>query len=122
MEVINDMNAGTVAESIADAIRENRIDEAEALLPHLYELNPSAKDLLIFPALIAIQRGFVLDVLQHINGLEDDRCPEIKVLCLFIIGDPTWHGAACSLETSPDPAVRKAMQQLLNRPETGYIE
>lgn len=106
----------SLSQAMVEAMRDNRVDEAEAMFKLLCELDPSCEDLLIFPALIAIQRGQILAALQHINGLPEDRCPEIKALCLNLLGDPLWHGLAMSLVDSTEPYVRKAMRQLLCMP------
>ncbi|MES2832516.1 MAG: HrpB1 family type III secretion system apparatus protein [Pseudomonadota bacterium] len=111
------IDSATMKKEIANAIRHNLLDDAESKLQQLYEIDPSAREQLIFPAIIAIQRGNVLDVLQHINSLPEDRCPEIKAICLNLLGDPTWHAYALALEDSPDPFIRKAMRQLLERPD-----
>lgn len=114
---IDQMDSAAIKKEIANAIRQNRLDDADSQLQQLYEMDPSAREQLIFPAIIAIQRGNVLDVLQHINSLPEDRCPEIKAICLNLLGDPTWHAYALALEDSSDPFIRKAMRQLLERPD-----
>lgn len=107
---------GDRAREVADAIRQGRLDEAEARLEELHEMEPASRDLLVFPVMIAIQRGRVRDVLREIYALDDDRCPELKALCLNLVGDPLWEGEARALaECSPHPHVRRAMQQLLGQ-------
>jgi hypothetical protein len=66
--------------------------------------------------LIALKRGRVHDAWQVVNGLPDDRCPELKALCLKILGDPAWYGYAAAHEDSPNAFVRKMMRQLLDKP------
>lgn len=103
-----------LAREVADAIRQGRLDDAEARLEELHALDPATQDLLVFPTMIAIGRGRVREALQHIYTLDDDRCPELKALCLNLVGDPLWEGEARALlDTSPHPHVRRAMQQLL---------
>ncbi|HET7865179.1 MAG TPA: HrpB1 family type III secretion system apparatus protein [Burkholderiaceae bacterium] len=103
-----------LALEVADAIRQGRLDDAEALLDELHALDPATRDLLVFPVVIAIQRGRVRDALQHLYTLDEDRCPELKALCLNLLGDPLWEGEARALlDHSPHPHVRRAMQQLL---------
>jgi len=104
------------ARDVADAIRQGRLDEAEIALEALHVLDPATEELLVFPIMIAIQRGMVREALQYIYTLDDDRCPELKALCLNLVGDPVWEGEARALaENSPHPHVRRAMQQLLGQ-------
>ncbi len=108
--------AETVARNMVEALRDNRLDEAQSLLNELNVLKPEVKDFLIFPVLIAIQRGQVREALQLVNDQPEDSCPELKALCLYILEDPSWQGIAESLEDSGDANVRQAMRQLLGRP------
>lgn len=104
------------AREVADAIREGRLDEAEVALEALHVLDPATEELLVFPVLIAIQRGMVREALQYIYALGEDRCPELKALCLNLLGDPLWEGEARALvENSPHAHVRRAMQLLLGQ-------
>ncbi|SFD78329.1 HrpB1 family type III secretion system apparatus protein [Paracidovorax konjaci] len=102
-----------LAVRLVDAIRDDRLDEAEALLEELNTLSPETEEYLIFPVLIAIQRGFITEALQYLNSLGEDTAPELKALCLNILGDPTWHYHAQQCLESDDAHVRKAMRQLL---------
>lgn len=106
-----------LARAMVRTLRDGDIDQAEELLKELYELHPPSEELLVFPALIAIQRGQTQEALQFIHLLPEGRCPELKALCLNILGDPSWHGCAQALEDDADPYVRKAMRQLLGRPD-----
>lgn len=103
----------TLATSLVEAIRDDRLDEAESLLDQLNELDPETEEYLIFPVLIAIQRGYITEALQYLNTLGEDTAPELKALCLNILGDPTWHYHAQSCLESDDLHVRKAMRALL---------
>lgn len=105
-----------LAREVAHAIRQGRLDEAEARLEELHALDPATEDLLVFPIMIAIQRGRVREALQHLYTLDDDRCPELKALCRHLVGDPLWEGEARALvDNSPHAYVRRAMQQLLGQ-------
>ena len=58
--------------------------------------------------------------LQMLNELGSDRCPELRVLCLFVLRDPYWVGLAQEIaEAPPRPHVGTAMRQLLTSPPTG---
>jgi len=107
-----------MARAVADAIRENRIDEAESLLNQLCAVYPVPGDLAIFGVVIAIQRGRTREALWALEALPGDAYPELKALCLHVLGEPTWEGRARELEDdgSADPVVRRAMRQLLGRP------
>jgi type III secretion protein HrpB1 len=108
-------DATALARAVADHIREGRIDEAESMLARLHECCPASRDVLAFPVMIALQRGRVHDAWQLVNGLPDEQCPELKALCLRMLGDPLWHGYASAHADSPNPTVRRAMRQLLGR-------
>ena len=102
--------------ALADAIRNDRLDEAQALLAQLYEVHPAAQEVLVFPIVIAIRRGHALDALRHLNSLPDGRCDELKALCLYELGDPTWHSYAEAKADDSDPFIREAMRRMLGRP------
>jgi type III secretion protein HrpB1 len=108
-------DATTLARAVADLIRAGRIDEAETTLARLHECCPASRDVLAFPVMIALQRGRAHDAWQLVNGLPDDQAPELKALCLRMLGDPLWHGYASAHADSPDPTVRRAMRQLLGQ-------
>jgi type III secretion protein HrpB1 len=113
MEAQDAVAARELAGAMVEALREGQIDEAEALLHQVCSLVPDAEELLTFPVLIAIQRGQVREALQLLNAAGEDHSPELRALCLYLLGDPTWHGEATALLASPDENVRQAMQQLL---------
>jgi type III secretion protein HrpB1 len=114
-----DFEVVALARAMARTLRDGDIDRAEEMLKELYELHPPSEELLVFPALIAIQRGQVQEALQFIQLLPEDQCPELKALCLNILGDPSWQGCAEALRDHPDPYVRRAMRQLLGQPDDG---
>lgn len=111
-----DSEFAVLARAMVAELQEDRVDEAELMYARLCILDPRAEDVLIFPALFAIQRGQVLQALQHINQLPAERCPELRVLCLNVLGDPIWHSEATALLDSPKIAVRQSMRQLLGMP------
>ena len=104
-----------VAPRFVAALKDDRLDEAESLYEILCKVIPES-ELLTFRVFLLIQQGRLLDALQFINEFPENRCPELKVICLNLLKDPTWQSLAESLEDSPDPAVRKAMRQVLERP------
>ncbi len=99
--------------NLVDCIQQHRSDQADNLYRQMCEEHPSARQMLVFPVVIAIQKGQAVEALRHINSLPEDRCPELRALCLCMAGDPTWHGEATALLDSPDPAVVRAMRKLL---------
>ncbi len=88
-------------------------DAAEITLAEMCEINPDLKDELLFPVMIFLFRGQVREALQFINSFPDDRSPELKTLCLFLLGDPTWQGLAEAQAASGNPAISASMKQLL---------
>ena len=113
----NPMEMVAMARGVADAIRENRIDEAETLLDELSAIYPEPEDLAVFGVVIAIQRGQAREALWALEDLYGDKHPELKALCLNVLGEPTWEGLAREVDddAAADPTVRRAMQQLLGR-------
>lgn len=112
-----------LATRLVEAIRDDRLDEAETLLEELNALSPQTQEYLIFPVLIAIQRGYIKEALQYLNEhLAEDAAPELKALCLNILGDPTWHMYAQQGLDSEDEHVQLAMRQLLQiEPAAGAV-
>jgi len=117
MDPLETTDASVMGQALMDYIKAGRLDDAETLMHRLYELYPKAREVLVFPVMIAIQRGRPNDAWQLVNGLPDDQSPELKALCLSVLGDPSWHSYALAHEDSPDPFVRKAMRELLRRPQ-----
>lgn len=101
-----------ICKTLTAAVRGNRLDEAEALFQQMCEMDPRSGQMLIFPVLITILRGRPLDALRFVNEQPVDR-PELRALCLRVLGDPGWHGEAAALVDSPDRGVAHAMRQLL---------
>jgi len=112
-------NGQRMTVAMFDAINNHRLDEAEIWLERLRDLNQMSADhpdILAFRSLIAIQRGQATEALCHMNGLDDDHAPDVKVMCMFFAGDPLWEGLAADLaERSPDPTIRETMATLLGR-------
>lgn len=106
----------SLLKELVEAIEGDRLDKAETLLAQLCEVNPAAREELIFPTLIAIRRGQALDALRHINSFPEGRYDEFKALCLYALGDPMWQRYAEEKADDPDPFVRDAMRKLLGRP------
>jgi type III secretion protein HrpB1 len=109
-----------LAHEMVHALHSDRLDEAEQKLNELLEscdLPPTDADLLVFHVAIAIQRGRVHDALCELNNLdEEDLRPELRAICLYLVGDPLWHGVASTVaETTGDEHVRLAMRQLLGQ-------
>ncbi|MGF6612990.1 type III secretion protein HrpB1 [Paraburkholderia sp. WSM4175] len=113
--------AAPLAEALVDALRANRLDDAQTLLDTLNTDYPHTRKLLIFPVLIAIQRGHARDAWQLVNGLPDDECPHLKALCLRRLNDPGWHRYAEAGRDHPSPHVRRAMRNLLGCSEADDI-
>ena len=102
------------AAQLVDALRRGRLDEAESLYLHLGEQNPGTLDLLAIPVLIAIQRGQLHEALRMVDQQPAGHSPELRALCLRVLGDPSWHGEATALlASSSDPVIARAMRQLL---------
>jgi len=121
-EAVHADPAAALAIKLVDAITDNRLDEAETLLEELNSLQPDTEEYLVFPVLIAIQRGYIKEALQYLNTLGENTAPELKALCLNILGDPTWNYHARDCLESDDPTVRKAMRELLQmEPEPSLL-
>lgn len=114
LDVPND--ALSVANAIIECIKANRIDDAQSLLAELHVLCPGTRDIPAIDVLIALRAERPLDAWQVVNGLPDDRCPDLKALCLKMLRDPAWYGYAIAHEDSPNVHVRRMMRQLLGKP------
>lgn len=110
-----------MAHAMVEAIRDGRLDEAETLLDELRPLVPDPDEFLVFPVIIAIQRGQVVQALHFLAGFDDDKAAVLKALCLSIIGEPAWQGLAMQAIDSPDPHVRRAARQLCSLPSEDEI-
>ena len=103
----------TLAAAMVDALREGELDVAESMLDELHAADPQTKDLLVFPVIIRIQRGQIREALQLVLEAGQDRFPELKALCLQLLGDPSWYGEAMALIDGDDVTVRRAMRELM---------
>lgn len=103
-----------MAETFVDLVRDGHLDEAESALQKLNDAYPETVELRIFPAMLAIQRGRVMDALRLVNELPDAQSPELRALCLRLLNDPTWHVFAEASLEHPDPYIRRAMRNLLD--------
>lgn len=101
-------------EELVRTLRDNRLDQAEAIYLGLCESFPAVHEMLVFPVLIAIQRGQALEALRLVDDQPPGRCPELRALCLKVLGDPRWQGEATALLDSSDPAVARSMRELLS--------
>lgn len=116
----NPPESGPLVRKLVEAIESDRLDEADGLYAQLCEVNPAAQDALVFPTVIAIRRGQTLDALHRLNSFPEGRYHELKALCLYALGDPTWNRYAEEKVEDSDPFVRQAMQQLLGRTENQH--
>jgi hypothetical protein len=108
-------DAPALAQAIIEHIEANELDEAQALLAQMHEAYPRTREVLVFAVTIALVRGRPHEAWQLVNGLPEDHAPELKAICLKVLGDPSWHGYATAHEDSADPYVRVAMRRLLGR-------
>jgi type III secretion protein HrpB1 len=95
------------------AITAHELDRAEAIWFQLRDLSNVAPSALAIGAFIPILHNRPIDALHFLNTLPDDCAPDLKALCMYLIGDPIWHLEANALAESPDPLMRSAMRQLL---------
>lgn len=108
-------DAPALAQKIIERIKANDLDEAEKLLAQMHDAYPQTRDVPVFEVVIALMRGWTLDALRIVNGLPDGRSPELKAICLKVLGDPLWQGYATAHEESDNPYVRLAMRSLLGK-------
>jgi type III secretion protein HrpB1 len=116
MEVRNDLPEATVdlIDGFRLAIREDRVDEAEVLLDELRRHDPVEGARPLYATMVALGRDDARGALQALYGADD--APELRAVCLRVLGDPTWEGLAGSLaDESEDRQVRAAMRNLLGR-------
>ncbi len=100
------------ARDMVEAIRDGRLDEAEALLDALRPLVSDPIDLLVFPVVIAIQRGRLLEALDLLDGHDERQVAPLRALCLHLADEPSWEGLAREAMENADPCARRAMRQL----------
>jgi type III secretion protein HrpB1 len=115
MNTTDNTDARGLVRPMVAALRDGRLDEAEAMLDQISVVYPTPDDLVVFAVLIAIQRGQCREALCHLEALPGDAHPELKAFCLYLLGEPCWEGMAQTLEDSPDQSVRLAMKALLGR-------
>lgn len=111
--ILHSEDVAELGTALVEAITDARLDEAELILDRLNSVDPSTEAYLIFPVIIAIQRGHIAEALQYLNSLEPNTAPELKALCLYILGDPLWHSFAQEALQSDDPHTRQAMRELM---------
>ena len=106
-----------------EAFRHDEFDRAESLMTELVDSHGVPEDdaqILVFRVTLAVRRGHALDALRMLNNLDGDPCPELRAVCLRVLGDPTWHGLATEiLDTTSGASVRLAMQHLLGSAGAG---
>jgi hypothetical protein len=113
--------SGLQVKQLVEAIRDDRIDEADELLQRLTEDYPDEGDLMVFGVVLAIQRGLAREALRSLEELPGDQHEELKVLCLRVLGEPHWEGMALELAETGTPTVRKAMREMLCLPAEDEI-
>ena len=106
-----------ITRAAIDALQNDRLDEAHVLIEKLHAVYPDPDTLMVFTVLLAIQRGAAREALRELEALPGVAHAELKALCLFVLEEPSWQGHAQGLEHSEDPFVRRAMRQLLGRPD-----
>jgi hypothetical protein len=107
-----------LVESILRACNEDRADDAQAGWEQLQSMGPLPEMAKVIPIYIMLARGDALEALRTLNGMPDDFSPETRVLCLHMVGDPTWHTHALALADHPDPLLREGARQLLLSAQT----
>ena len=104
-------------QAMKGAIRAFRLDDAKAVYAELTDqlgVDPEADDMLPPRVQIGVLGGRKLEMLQLLNGLDEDRAPGLKAICLQLVGDPLWEGIALQVEQmTGDPDIRRSMQALL---------
>jgi type III secretion protein HrpB1 len=96
------------------ALQAHSLYEATDLLDTLCRLNPELKEMRLFPVFIEIQRGNVFGALQILNEGNENENPELRAICLRLLGDPMWHFYAMKAMETGDESVREGMRILLS--------
>lgn len=110
--------ACVLAHAMAQALGSCATDDAERLYRELCEAEPRARDMLIYPMIMAAQRNRLLDFYRNLRDEHADKHLEVQALCLQRLGDPAWEGLARQVAaTHADPLVQRAMRQLMGQPE-----
>ena len=105
-----------LADTLRGALADGRIGDAESTWNLLQDAGDLAPESQSVPALILLAQGDTLAALQRLNELPGDLCPQLRVLCLRMLGDPSWHGEALALEDHPNPEIQSAVRRLLDDP------
>lgn len=103
---------------VIDAIKSGSLALAAARLQEVNATADTARVCMILQVLIFIGSGRSLEALHHVNAADANDYPELRALCLFVLGDPSWEGLANSMRDSDNRYVRAAMQVLLCRGQT----
>jgi hypothetical protein len=100
------------------ALGDEQLQLAQVHLDNLISLlglSPDHPDIVLFQAMIKIQRGNALDVLSYLNNLDPQHCPDVRVLCMYFTRNPLWERKATELaKHDPRPHVRESMALLLD--------
>jgi type III secretion protein HrpB1 len=113
MSLYTEDDIAQLSRELIATITAQELDRAEAIWFQLRDLPNVAPSALAIGAFIPILRNQPLDALHFLNTLPDDCCPDLKIMCTYLIGDPIWHLEASTLADSDDPLMRTAMRQLL---------
>jgi len=116
-----DSEALSITRLIFAYARAGRLHEAQAMLDRLHAAHPETRDMPAVQVLLALRRRQPLEAWQVVNGLPDEKCPELKALCLKILDDPAWQGYALAHEDSPNLYVRRMMKRLLGKAEDSDV-
>jgi type III secretion protein HrpB1 len=104
------------------SLREFEFADAENAYSELtgqWGLDPDSDEMLPSRVMIGIFDNRLLEMLQMLNGLGEDRAPDLKAICLQMLGDPLVEGIAERVEeTSEDPDIRRSMRSLLRARKT----
>lgn len=107
---------------LRDAARNFRFSAAEVIYEELTQecgVDPDSDDMLAPRVMIGLRNDRLLEMMQMLNGLGEDRALNLKAICLQMLGDPSWDGMAQHVEeTTDDPRIRRSMQSLLKARET----
>ena len=121
-EIVTPDRIVALKRDLCHALCEFELEAAATVYAELTEqcgLDPESDDMLPSRVMIGIFDNRLLEMLQLLNGLGEDRAPGLKAICLQMLGDPLWEGMAEHLEqTTEDPDIRRSMQSLLRARQT----